>query len=788
MSFEVRAELRLVFGHTGVYSLPVSLMKSVRLFFCLVASLLGAHAAGPIPYAPAPNDPYYHLPISGLSYLQGWYLEGLNENAERYAVDINARSAWSISRGEGVTIAIVDDGVELHHPDLTNQQVSSLHWNFEAETNAGNHPANYLNHGTAVAGLAVAEGNNNIGITGLAPEANFASWVIIKTNATFVPGSQLAKMFEFHNDEVQIQNHSWVKASRRIVPMTEAENLAISNAVFHGRGGLGVVMIRAAGNSRDQGRNVNDDAYTADPRAITVAAVRADGRAASYSTPGAPILVAVPGGESNFTLMSTDRLGSLGMNALSFSNDPALSDYVFSGLGFSGTSASAPVLSGISALMLSANTNLTVRDVQHILVQSAFQVDAADPDNQANGAGFVVNHNSGFGLVNAGTATQLAATWTNVPPVVRASVTVGLTNAIPDAGLQLLITSTSPVPPDVQSILALPGPGLHADEPTPVLPLVYVGQAASPLTVDLTGKAALIQRGGATFDVKIQNAANAGAEFAIMFNNQGDNSIQILNQTDFVTIPAVSISQRHGEALANFATNFPAQAQIRLEKLSHNIQFTEPLITEHVQLHLDVVHEARGDMRVTLVSPKGTRSVLHRFGPDTNSFDGTWIYLSTHHFYESPVGTWRLEVSDEFPENVGVVRNATLEISGIPITDTDRDGLDDDWERQYFGNLQRGATDDPDADGYSNAREQIQKLSPNVNDSILEVDLSNWGNGYVRLNWPARLGVEYEVLGTADLRNPFQPIATVAGSFPRAAWFGLADPGYRFFTVREKQP
>jgi hypothetical protein len=68
------------------------------------------------------------------------------------------------------------------------------------------------------------------------------------------------------------------------------------------------------------------------------------------------------------------------------------------------------------------------------------------------------------------------------------------------------------------------------------------------------------------------------------------------------------------------------------------------------------------------------------------------------------------------------------------------------------------------------------------------VDLSNWGNGYVRLNWPARSGVEYEVLGTADLRTPFQPIATVAGAFPRAAWFGRADQSYRFFTVREKQP
>lgn len=747
---------------------------------------LVSYGAGPIPYAPAPNDTYFGIRFTGKPYREGWYLEGLDENAQRYAIDINARSAWSISRGEGVTIAIVDTGVDLAHPDLTNQAVSSLHWNFEGDVPAGNPPGENHNHGTPVAGLAVAEGGNNRGIIGVAPEAQFASWVIYRTNGAFVSGAQLAKMFQFQNDKVEIQNHSWVKPGPRLVQMTEAENLAISNAVYHGRGGLGVVMIRASGNSRQEGRNANEDAYTSDPRVTTVGAIRADGRAASYSTPGAPILVAAPGGEMDFTLMSTDRQGSQGFNGISFDND--LADYVFSIFGFSGTSAAAPVASGITALMLSANTNLTVRDVQHILVQSAFQSDPADPDLQLNGGGFFVSHNTGLGSVNAGTAAQMAELWQGVPAAVRASSTVAINNAIPDAGLRVLVTSTSQVPPDLESIIALPGPGLHPDEPTATLPLVYVGQAATPLTMDLTGKGALIQRGGATFDVKIQNAANAGAEFAIMFNNTGTNTIQLLNQTDFVTIPAVSISQRHGEALAALTTNSTVQAQLSLEKLTQDIPFTTPLITEHVMLHLDAFHEARGDMRVTLVSPKGTRSVLQRLGPDTTLFDGTWTYLSTHHFYESPVGTWRLEVSDESHQAIGAVRNATLEISGIPIKDTDADALDDDWEQQHFSNLLNGPADDPDADGYSNAREQILKTPPRVNDSVLEVDLSNWGNGYARLNWPARPGVEYEVLGTADLTAPFQLVATVPGGFPRAAWIGRADQNYRFFTIREKNP
>ena len=86
-------------------------MKFLRVLFLLAGSIM-VQAAGPIPYAPAPNDRYY----SDL-----WYLEGLATNTTRYAIDINARSAWSFTRGAGITIAIVDVGVNLTHPDLTNQ-------------------------------------------------------------------------------------------------------------------------------------------------------------------------------------------------------------------------------------------------------------------------------------------------------------------------------------------------------------------------------------------------------------------------------------------------------------------------------------------------------------------------------------------------------------------------------------------------------------------------------------------------------------------------------------------
>ena len=86
-----------------------------RLSFLLLG-LLGTYAGEPIPYAPAPNDTYFE---------EQWYLENIEPNTIRRGLDINARSAWSFSRGAGITIAIVDDGVDLAHPELTPFQVKS---------------------------------------------------------------------------------------------------------------------------------------------------------------------------------------------------------------------------------------------------------------------------------------------------------------------------------------------------------------------------------------------------------------------------------------------------------------------------------------------------------------------------------------------------------------------------------------------------------------------------------------------------------------------------------------
>lgn len=745
------------------------------------------HAAPP-PYAPAPNDNYWN---------EQWYLENLDTNAMRHGVDMNAREAWGISRGEGITIAIVDNGVELHHPDLTNNAAADLHWNFETDTPDGSHKIPSHNHGTAVAGLAAAEGGNGLGVTGIAPEAKFASWVIFNTNTSsglFVSTNQLARMFEFDIERVQVQNHSWNKPGPALVPLSLPERLAISNAVLHGRGGKGVVMVHAAGNDRARpdrannlGRDVNEDERVSSPLGIAVAAVGSAGRVASYSNMGAAILVSAISGDTYngyYNLFTTDRLGSLGMNQISFDSD--LADYVWGVFGFSGTSAAAPLVSGTAALILSANPDLHYRDVQQIMAIASRQTDLADPHMQENGAGLLISPNTGYGLLDAGRAVTLARDWVSRPPLTSVTYTSTEEKDVPDAGLRLHAHIAGAAEP-FQPITALPGLGTYPDEPTPVLPLVFIGLATEPLELDLTGKAALIARGDATFSTKIRHAAEAGAAFAVIHNNVDGDRLNFLGGTDFVPIPSFSITENDGHYLRAFLTNgTPVQGSLALERAVYEFDVAETLLTEHVQVRVKSDHPLRGDMRITLVSPQGTRSVLQRLGNDTSPGPLDWTYTSTHHFFEASAGVWKIEFSDVVSENAGAVQFVSLHILGTPITDSDRDGLDDGWEAAQFGGLASNPSEDTDGDGLSNAIEQVLQTPAAEPVPAFGAALASWRPGIVRLAWEAAPGAEYEIYGGTAVDGPLNLITNIIPDKPNAAWFGTAEGPRQFYRVLRK--
>lgn len=768
-------------------------MNGVVSAYPVMRRALKRHGA----YAPAPNDSYFG---------ELWHLENRAPDGNLAGADLNARGAWPWARGDGVVVGVGDCGIQLTHPELVNRVAADLHYNFFRDTAEGGPDSASASHATAVAGLIAAEADNLRGVAGVAPQARLASWVIFGTSAltgeeTVASDEQLMDMFQYASNRVGVQNHSWGSASTAQSALDTLADAGIGNAITAGRGGRGVVIVRAGGNDRLEMANANDDGFCNDPRVVAVAAVRKNGRVCSYSTPGACLLVAAPSGDVLDSdgdgeadtedptapgVLTTDRTGTYGYT----SGTTERASYTT----FNGTSASAPLVAGVAALILSIQPDLSYRDVQHLLVQSAHHYDLDDPDARLNGAGFRFSHNLGFGVPDAGLAATLARQWTNRPAARRVTAQSSAAQVIPDDALRVVCTGTG-LGASLASIRCLPSQGLHPDEATAALPLAYVGLVTEEITQDLHGQAALIQRGTSTFEEKISRAARAGAAFAIIFNNTGTTNIQAMGGTTFVPIPAVSIGRSQGIALRDFLTSHPeTTGQLQLTPAVYPFAVTDTLVCEHVGVRLKTTHTSRADVRVTLRSPMGTRSVLQAINADSSNGPADWTYWTAQHFYESSAGEWRLEVSDERNTTVRVSPSRTVAatgsvtfvqilLDGVTLTDADRDGLDDAWEDRELGGRGHGPKDDPDDDGFNNAREQALGTAPRSPNAVFRVELAALKSGYWRLSWPASENHRYTVLGGSRLGLPLGVVTEIAGTWPVAEYVVHPATVFGFYDV-----
>ena len=166
----------------------------------------------------------------------------------------------------------------------------------------------------------------------------------------------------------------------------------------------------SAGNDAVIEDNSNFSSLTSSQFTIAVGAVINTGAAAPYSEPGANLIVSAPsGGGTQSILTTTYEVGfDLDGNIVRI---PTHFD------SYTGTSASASLVSGVVALMLEANPNLGWRDVQDILIRTATKNDPDNTEWYTNADGLNFHHNYGAGLVNAAAAVQAAAARiNNLPP------------------------------------------------------------------------------------------------------------------------------------------------------------------------------------------------------------------------------------------------------------------------------------------------------------------------------------------------------------------------------------
>ena len=310
-----------------------------------------------VPVDFVPNDPYY---------TSEWHLQ-----------KIGASTAWNTSIGYGVTVAILDSGIDSTHPDLVGQLVPG--WNFYDNNS---NTADVYGHGTMVAGVVAAVGGNSLGVVGISFGSKLMPIRVTDTSG-YAYISDLANGLTWAADHgARVANMSFaVQAYSTVIGAAQ---------YFMNKGG---VVMNSAGNSGSL------DTTPASGALVSVSATTSSDTNASWSTYGPYVDVAAPG----VGIWTTTMGGGYA--------------------SVSGTSFSSPLTAGVAALMMAANPKLVPSQIVGMLESTA--VDLGTPG---------YDDHYGYGRVDAAAAVAAAvasvAADTTPPTVSIASPTGGSVNGL----------------------------------------------------------------------------------------------------------------------------------------------------------------------------------------------------------------------------------------------------------------------------------------------------------------------------------------------------------------------
>ena len=344
----------------------------------------------PPPHQNACNDPLFTTQ---------WHLER-----------IRAPDAWSYTTGGTLSsIAIVDDGLQYTHGDLRVDVGRSFGWNASTGRRLSTAHSSNAIHGTATAGVATAIRDNLRGGCGVAWDATLIGVRLLTHGASpadnvFMSESFVSSLSELATLGNVIVSNSWGPPDDgRVDGPMHRDLYSEVDAAMHSfynsaRNGLGGILVFANGNG---GRfdNSNDDGFASHPTTIAVGAVGDDNRRTQYTEPGACVDVVAPSDGGIRGIVTTDLIGDSGYASGNFTN------------AFGGTSASAPVVSGVIALILDARPDLRAVDVRHILIETARLVHVDEVNWVRNSAGRWFSPWYGFGVVDAHSAVSKALVW-----------------------------------------------------------------------------------------------------------------------------------------------------------------------------------------------------------------------------------------------------------------------------------------------------------------------------------------------------------------------------------------
>ncbi|MGR5132526.1 S8 family peptidase [Vibrio alfacsensis] len=433
-------------------------------------------------------------------YSEQWHLNNTGQTAfatnpavAGNDLNTNLTQAMGIA-GVGIKVAVIDTGVQIDHPDLAGNVVTGSRNFVEDSTFPSDYPVDDNGHGTAVAGLISAVGNNGEGVRGVASRSSLMgfNWLASQT----LEGWLISHGADASTSDVRVFNQSYGFSPIYPIPFDEndpqfkLEIDVMKDVSENNAWGRGAVFVKSAGNGYryfntgrffvlpgefftgggNQGLPMHNSQQSYDNASyynLVTSALRADGTRASYSSVGTNVWVAAPAGEygQDFPAMvTTDLIGcdegqntsaDLGINGLhgGTEQDPNC-NYTST---MNGTSSAAPNTSGAIAAIMSTNHALTARDVRALLAETASVTDAEHPGVslefvnhqgelvsyeaispwQQNAAGVDFHTFYGFGAVNIDEAMKRARMTNNVLPA--QIITPWASNAtevsVPDASL-----------------------------------------------------------------------------------------------------------------------------------------------------------------------------------------------------------------------------------------------------------------------------------------------------------------------------------------------------------------
>jgi subtilisin-like proprotein convertase family protein len=653
-----------------------------------------------------------------------WHLRNTGQGGGLAGADVDAATAWDKLAGgsSAITIAILDDGIDLGHTDLAanifknagevsgngvdddgNGWVDDVNgWDFTSGGGGDNNPGPSTAgdaHGTATAGVAAAAGNNGKGVAGIAYNSKILP-VRIFIGGIATSDANIASAIYYAAGRTKSGLGSWSAANVLSCSwgggsLTQALIDGFTYASNSAKGGQGVPSFIATGNS---GGAVSNPATLSSslPGVIAVGASTNFDVRAGYSNFGAQLDLLAPSDGGSLAIITTDRTGGAGYVS---------GDYVD---GFGGTSSSTPLAAGIGALVLAQNPNLPASAVRGLLRNTTEYVGTIA---YSTTTGF--NTQYGYGRINAATAVDgvgkpeiqvLTDASVNIPDgsglidfgTLITNTTATRTFRIRNQGTLDLNLSNLTVPAPFKISTGLGSATLKVGQST-TFSVSFTPTAAGLVnqTLSLTSNDA----DEGTFDFTVRGTGQAPSISGTVFNDLDGDGVFDGGEPG-LSGRTVFIDNNNNQAIENKAfTNITAVSipDNNAAGVSSTLAVTGIGAVSAVRVNVNITHTSVGQLALSLISPTGKSIALatNRGGTGDNfsgtTFDdaaatpissGSAPFTGTFRPEQSlsglaglaADGTWTLKVVDNASGATGSLNNWTLTLFE-PTATTNADGL-----------------------------------------------------------------------------------------------------------------